>query len=55
MAYYDLFVVLALLLPQIVALLPAAAVAGAKWKADDKPGATLSPAATPAFSRSPYS
>jgi putative inorganic carbon (hco3(-)) transporter len=55
MAYYDLFVILALLLPQIAALLPAAAVAGAKWKADDKPGAALSPAATPAFSRSPYS
>ena len=54
MAYYDLFVVLALLLPQIAALLPAAAAAGAKWKADDKPGATLSPAASPAFLRSPY-
>lgn len=55
MAYYDLFVVLALLLPQIAALLPALAVAGAKWKADDKPGATLSPTAAPAFSRGPYS
>ncbi|HKX65503.1 MAG TPA: putative O-glycosylation ligase, exosortase A system-associated, partial [Rhizomicrobium sp.] len=55
MAYYDLFVILALLLPQIAALLPAAAVAGAKWRADGKPADNLSPAATPAFSRSQHS
>jgi putative inorganic carbon (hco3(-)) transporter len=55
MAYYDLFVILALLLPQIAALLPAAAVAGAKWRADGKPAGDLSPAATPAFSRSQHS
>ena len=54
MAYYDLFVVLALLLPQIATLLPAAAVAGAKWRADGKPDTNLLPAAAPAFSRSPH-
>ncbi|HKU63648.1 MAG TPA: putative O-glycosylation ligase, exosortase A system-associated [Rhizomicrobium sp.] len=52
MAYYDLFVVLALLLPQIAALLPAAAVAGAKWRAEGKSDADLPPAASPAFLRS---
>lgn len=55
MAYYDLFVVLAFLLPQISALLPAAAVAGPKWKADSKAPAALPASVTPAFSRSPYS
>jgi len=54
MAYYDLFVILALLLPPIAVLLPAAAAVGAKWRADGKPDA-LSPAATQAFSRSQHS
>ena len=54
MAYYDLFVILAFLLPQIAALLPAAAAAGEKWRADGKPSGVL-PAATPALSRSQHS
>jgi len=52
MAYYDLFVVLALLLPQIAALLPAAAVAGAKWRAEAKFGDDLSSSVVPVLSRS---
>jgi O-antigen ligase len=55
MAYYDLFVVLALLLPQIAALLPVNAVAGPKWRAEAKPGGDFSSAVAPAHSRSQYS
>lgn len=51
MAYYDLFVVLALLLPQIAALLPAAAAAGEKWRADGKQSG-VPPVAAPTYSRS---
>ncbi|HKQ09850.1 MAG TPA: putative O-glycosylation ligase, exosortase A system-associated, partial [Rhizomicrobium sp.] len=54
MAYYDLFVVLALLLPQIAALLPAKAVAGPKWRAEARPGDDFPPAVAPALSRSQY-
>ena len=55
MAYYDLFVILALLLPQIAVLLPAKAVAGPKWKAEAKPAGGFPPAVAPAFSGSPHS
>jgi len=55
MAYYDLFVLVAFLLPQIAALLPAAALAGEKWRADSRSGETVPPAATPALSRSSVS
>ncbi|HJS45922.1 MAG TPA: putative O-glycosylation ligase, exosortase A system-associated [Rhizomicrobium sp.] len=54
MAYYDLFVVLALLLPQIAALLPAKAIAGPKWRAEARPGDDFTPAVAPALSRSQY-
>lgn len=55
MAYYDLFVILALLLPPIAALLPARTVAEVKWKVDETARTVLAPAVTPALSRNPYS
>ena len=51
MAYYDLFVILALLLPPIAVLLPAVAVAGGKWKADVGPVGSISTARVPALPR----
>ena len=51
MAYYDLFVILALLLPPIAVLLPAVAVAGGKWRADVGSVSSISPAGAPALPR----
>ena len=53
MAYYDLFVILLVLLPQIAGLLPEKIKVDTKWRAQDRPGPDLSPA--PAMTRSPSS